>query len=132
MTNPTTLLSIALTVGIAGQGIAQEPTSESKAEVVELSGILRRPVKWVPQLEIVPSGVIQRIDLDGKLVEGGRTAGLKDGQAIKVWGVVRTRLHRGGTAENPSPFPPQWMISLEVTKVQKLDDAMDVLKEAPN
>jgi len=46
----------------------------------------------------------------------------------RVRGVVRSRLHRGGTEENPSPFPAQWIVWLEVTEVEILKDVYDVLK----
>lgn len=115
-------LSLAMALIGALLCVAQEPASAAEPELVELSGIVRRPVKWTPQLEIVPAGVVKRIDLKGTLVEGNEAKEeLKDGQAVKVWGVVRTRLHRGGTQENPSPFPRQWMIQLEVTKVEKVE-----------
>jgi hypothetical protein len=122
-------LSLAIALVWVLPCVAQEGASVAKPEVVELSGILRRPVKWSPQLEIVPAGVVKRIDLKGTLVEGNEAKEeLKDGQAVKVWGVVRTWLHRGGTQENPSPFPRQWMIQLEVTKVEKVERVEDLLR----
>jgi hypothetical protein len=122
-------LSLSLALIGGSPCFADEPVSQAKPEVVELSGILRRPVKWTPQLEIVPAGVVRRIDLKGSLVEGNEAKEvLKDGQAVKVWGAVRTYLHQGGTPENPSPFPPQWMIQLEVTKVEKIDRTEDLLR----
>lgn len=99
----------------------QKPAPEPKP--VELSGRLHRPIKWTPQLEIVPAGQVQRIDLEGELLRD-----IKEGTPLRVRGVVRTRLHRGGTKENPSPFPAQWIVSLEVTEVEVLKDAFDVLK----
>jgi hypothetical protein len=54
---------------------------------------------------------------------------IKEGTSISVRGVVRSRLHRGGTKENPSPFPAQWIIWLEVTDVKVLDDPLDVLTQ---
>ena len=101
----------------AGQKPAPKP------EPVELSGRLHRPIKWTPQLEIVPAGQVQRIDLEGELLRD-----IKEGTPLRVRGVVRTRLHRGGTKDNPSPFPSQWIVWLEVTKVEVLKDAFDVLK----
>lgn len=90
---------------------------------IELSGRLRRPVKWYPQLELVPAGQIQRFDLRGELLRD-----LKEGTPIRVRGVVRSALHRGGTKENPSPFPAQWTIWLEVTNVQVMQDPLEDLK----
>lgn len=91
--------------------------------VVELSGRLRRPVKWTPQLEVMPDGQVPRIDLQGELLRE-----IKDGTALRLRGVARTRLHRGGTDANPSPFPPQWIVWIEVTEIEVLNDPSDVLK----
>ena len=98
--------------------------SKSQSEVVELSGTLLRPVKWTPQLELWPAGQIKRFDVQGKLLKD-----VKAGTPIRVRGVVRTRLHRGGTAKNPSPFPAQWIIWLEVTELEVLDDPKAVLNQ---
>jgi hypothetical protein len=104
-------------------------TTDGKArhpepQPIELSGRLRKPIKWTPQLELIPSGQdIKRFDLDGPLLRN-----IDDGTPIRVRGVVRSWLHRGGTKENPSPFPPQWTIQLQVTHVQVLADPYDVLK----
>lgn len=106
-----------LCLGAAGQKSAPEP------KPIELSGRLKRPIKWTPQLEIVPAGQVQRIDLEGDLLRD-----IKDGTPVRVRGVARTRLHRGGTEQNPSPFPPQWIVWVEVTEVEVLKDALDVLK----
>jgi hypothetical protein len=100
---------------LAGTGAVSED-GRPKAEPVELSGRLRRPVKWSPQLDLGLSGQIRYFDLHGDLLEG-----IKEGTALRVTGVVRTRYHRGGTAENPSPFPSQWVIWLEVTELEVLD-----------
>jgi hypothetical protein len=122
---PLTLLaSLVIAVTSVAPSFAQgdqKPAPEAKP--VELSGRLRRPIKWTPQLEIVPAGQVQRIDLEGNLIRD-----IKDGTPLRVRGVVRTRLHRGGTEQNPSPFPAQWIISLEVTEVEVLKDVSDVLK----
>jgi hypothetical protein len=100
----------------------QSPQPEPQP--IELSGRLRRPVKWTPQLELVPRGRdIARIDLQGNLLRD-----LEDGTPIRVRGVVRSWLHRGDTAANRSPFPAQWMIQLEVTELEILEDPGDVLK----
>jgi hypothetical protein len=88
-----------------------------KAEPVELSGRLHRPPKWSPQLDLGLSGHIRYFDLRGDLLKN-----VKEGNAIRVTGVVRTHYHRGGTPENPSPFPAQWMIWLEVTELEVLED----------
>lgn len=101
----------------------EAPGRKAAAEPIELSGRLRGPPKWSPQLEVVPAGQIQRFDLRGDLLEG-----LKDGTPIRVKGAVRSFLHRGGTVENPSPFPSQWTVWLEVTEVKVMEDPLDVLK----
>ena len=90
---------------------------------IELSGRLHRPVKWMPQLELIPAGQIKRFDVQGKLLQDH-----KEGAFLRVRGVVRSKLHRGGTKENPSPFPPQWNIWLEVTELDILNDPLDVLQ----
>ncbi len=103
---------------------AEEGHSKPQPQVVELSGTLLRPVKWSPQLELWPAGQIKHFDLQGKLLEG-----VEEGTPIRVRGVVRTRLHRGGTKDNPSPFPVQWIIWLEVTELEILDDPKAVLDQ---
>jgi hypothetical protein len=108
---------LALCMAAGGQKTNPEP------KPIELSGRLHRPVKWTPQLEIVPAGQVPRIDLKGELLRD-----IKEGTPVRVRGVVRTRLHRGGTESNPSPFPPQWIVWLEVTEVEVLKDVYDVLK----
>lgn len=108
----------------AGGRDAEDAGSKPQPEVVELSGTLRRPVKWTPQLELWPAGQIKRFDVRGKLLED-----VKEGTPIRVRGVVRTRLHRGGTKANPSPFPAQWIIHLEITELEILDDPKAVLDQ---
>jgi hypothetical protein len=95
---------------------------EPRPAPIELSGILRRPIKWTPQLELVPAGQTKRFDVQGDLLKE-----VKEGTPIRVKGIARSRLHRGGTKHNPSPFPAQWVIWLEVTEVRVLKDAWDVL-----
>ena len=102
---------------------AQERPKRPEPQVVELSGRLKRPVKWTPQLEIVPAGQVPRIDLQGELLRD-----IKEGTPIRVRGVMQTRLHRGSTKENLSPFPAQWIIELHVTELEVMADVMDVLK----
>ena len=106
---------VALAPVLAGPRAVSE-AGRPKAEPVELSGRLRRPPKWSPQLDLGLSGHIRYFDLRGDLLKN-----VKDGTAIRVTGVVRTRYHRGGTVENPSPFPAQWMIWLEVTELEVLE-----------
>ena len=102
----------------------QEQNNLPKPQPIELSGRLHRPIKWTPQLELIPAGQIKRFDIQGKLLEG-----IEEGTYLHVRGVVRSRLHRGGTKTNPSPFPAQWTIWLEVTEVQVLNHPLDVLKD---
>ncbi|MBA3313928.1 MAG: hypothetical protein H0T47_11675 [Planctomycetaceae bacterium] len=125
MSPRTSALALVALLPFAALLIAegQEPKeigSKPVPEVVELSGILRRPVKWTPQLELWPAGQIQRIDVQGKLLDD-----VKEGTPIHVRGVVRTRLHRGGPS---SPFPAQWIIALEVTELEILKDPMVMLE----
>ncbi len=82
-------------------------------EGVELTGRLRRPAKWTPQLELHPAGQLKLIDLEGELLRE-----IPEGTPLLVRGVVRSRLHRGGTDDNPSPFPPQWLVWVEVTDLE--------------
>jgi hypothetical protein len=88
-------------------------------EPIELSGILRRPPKWGPRLELVPAGRFRSIDLCGDLVYD-----LPAGARIRVKGVVRSGLHTGGTPDHPSAFPAQWMICLFVTELEIQTDAV--------
>ena len=120
----TFLVSFVIALTTVAPSFAQsEPRPAPEPKPIELSGRLRRPIKWPPQLEIVPAGQIQRIDLEGNLIRD-----IKEGTPLRVRGVVRTHLHRGGSEQNPSPVPPQWIISLEVTEVEVLKDVSDVLK----
>ena len=102
------------------------PKRRPEPQPIELSGRLHRPPKWSPQLELIPAGQIKRFDLHGDLLRD-----VKEGTFLRVRGVVRSWLHRGGTRENPSPFPPQWTVQLEVTEVEVLADPLDVLKRGP-
>jgi hypothetical protein len=116
------VIAAAVCLGFAAAGGGDE--AAPKSQIVELAGRLQRPVKWDPQLELIPGGQIRRIDLHGKLLEG-----VKEGTFLRVRGVVRSRLHRGGTAQNPSPFPAQWVIWLEVAELEVLDNPDQILKE---
>jgi len=107
-------------VAVAALGGARRSVPErrrAKAEPIELCGRLHRPGKWSPQLDLGVGGRIRYLDLDGELLRG-----IKEGTALRVVGVVRSHYHRGGTADNPSPFPPQWIISLAVTELEVLAD----------
>jgi hypothetical protein len=99
---------------------------QPEPQAIDLSGRLHRPKKWYPQLELIPAGQIKRFDLQGQLLQG-----IKEGTFLRVRGVVRSSLHRGGTRDNPSSIPPQWIIYLEVTEVKVLDHPLDVLKQEP-
>lgn len=124
MKRPTHFTFIAVAVAslmFLGTGAARKQDPECKP--IELSGRLHRPVKWSPQLEIWPPGQFPRIDLKGELIRG-----IKEDTPLRVRGIVRSRLHRGSTKENLSPFAPQWIIELEVTEVEVLKDVSDVLK----
>ena len=92
-------------------------------EPIELSGILRKPIKWNPQLELQPQGVTKTFDIIGPQLHD-----IPEGTHIRVLGIVRSNLHTGGTPDNPSPFPSQWMVWLEVTEVEILHDPMEILK----
>lgn len=120
------LLLAIIVVALATLHLAsgdEERDRPRERQLVELSGRLVRPVKWTPQLDVFPSGVVKRFDLRGPLLDGVRA-----GTPIYVRGVVHSELHRGGTKDNLSPFPPQWMIWLEVTELKVLSDPQDVLK----
>lgn len=89
---------------------------EPEPELIELSGRLRRPVKWSPQLDLIPRGRdIERFDLEGALLEG-----IEDGTPIRVRGVVQSGLHPGDSPQDRSPFPPQRTIRLHVTQLEAL------------
>jgi hypothetical protein len=105
--------------------IAADERKPPEPQPIELSGRLRRPPKWTPQLELVPAGQIKQFDVTGPLLNG-----IEDGTPIRVKGVVTSRLHLGGSKTNPSPFPAQWIIELEVTEVEVLDDPHDPFTEA--
>ena len=114
------LVGICLVLSALAVGAEQEQRVEPGT--IELTGRFHRPVKWTPQLKIVPAGQMQHIDLEGNLIRD-----IKEGTPLRVRGVVRSRLHRGGTTENPSPFPPQWIVWLEVSHVEILTDEADLL-----
>ncbi len=89
-------------------------------ELIELSGTLRRPAKWSPVLQLVPAtGRVKSFDLTGSLLDD-----IPDGTHVRVKGIVRSGLHRGGTEDNPSPFPPGWNVYLIVTELEILNDPM--------
>jgi len=39
---------------------------------------------------------------------------------VRVRGELGTEHHAGGTRENPSPFPPAWMVFMDVHEVETL------------
>lgn len=117
------LCGLVLVICLCSGALGAEQKPRTEMEMVELTGTLHRPIKWTPQLKIVPAGQIQHIDLEGNQIRD-----IKEGTPLRVRGVVRSRLHRGGTKENPSPFPPQWIIWLEVSQVEVLKDARELLK----
>ncbi len=108
-------LPFALAAGSADEA------SPSRAEPIELSGVLHRPIKWSPQLQVWPVGQFKQIDLQGEMLDG-----LEEGTPIGVKGIVRSHLHTGG---DDSPFPAQWIVWMEVTEVKVLQDKRDVLSE---
>ncbi|MEE8287219.1 MAG: hypothetical protein V3R72_11040 [Gammaproteobacteria bacterium] len=97
----------------------------ARPTAIELSGVLRRPLKWTPHLELVPAGQTKRIDLKGDLLND-----IQDGTPICVRGVVRSHLHPGSTEDNLSPIAPQWLVWLEVTELRVLDDPLDILRDS--
>jgi len=111
----------------AGSLVLSSAAAEQKAkpepQAIELSGRLHRPIKWTPQLKVFPAGQFSHIDLQGDLLRD-----IKEGTPLRVKGVVHSRLHRGSTQSNPSPFPAQWILWLEVTEMEVLKDVSDILK----
>jgi len=96
---------------------------EPACEPIELSGVLRRPAKASPQLELAPAGGTHWFAVTGPLLKG-----IPEGTPLYVKGVVRSYLHLGSTANNVSAFPPQWHVSLRVTELQVLDDPLQILR----
>jgi len=113
---------LTLPSGAPRESVARQPMPPA-CEPIELSGILRRPGKSSPVLELVPAGRIRSI-----IIGGAPLGDLPAGTPIRVKGVVRSSLHTGGTKENLSPFPPQWYVSLVVTELEILDDPMIMLE----
>ncbi len=74
-------------------------------------------------MELIPPSRCRSFDLYGNLLKD-----VPAGANIRVKGVVRSRLHTGGTEDNPSAFPPQWIIGVEVTELEILDDPMVMLE----
>jgi hypothetical protein len=116
---------LVVLVAVTSLLIAADDRKPPEPQPIELSGRLIRPPKWTPQLELVPAGEIKRFDVTGALLNG-----IEDGTPIRVKGVVSSPLHLGGSRTNPSPFPAQWIIELEVTEVEVLDDPLDPFTEA--
>jgi hypothetical protein len=52
--------------------------------------------------------------------EPDHLAGVKLPDFVRVRGVLATEHHDGGTKENPSPFPPGWMVYMDVHEVEAL------------
>ena len=103
-------------------GVPKQP-SPPQCEPIELSGILRRPSKSMPTLDLVPAGALRSFKIAGSVVDH-----VPAGTPIRVQGVVRSSLHTGGTKERPSAFPAQWNVYLLVTELEILDDPMIMLK----
>jgi len=53
--------------------------------------------------------------------EPDELARLKLPVAIRVRGTLGTEYNRGGTDENPSPFPPGWTLYMDVHEVEMLN-----------
>ena len=117
------LFSIILLLMVTDTWAGEPVDAFARLEPIELSGILRKPIKWNPRLELQPQGVATTFDLNGPLLRD-----IPEGTHIRVVGVVRSHLHTGGTQDNPSPFPAQWMVWLDVTEVEVLKDPMEMLK----
>jgi hypothetical protein len=52
--------------------------------------------------------------------EPDQLAGVKLPDFVRVRGVLGTEHHDGGTKENLSPFPPGWMVYMDVHEVEAL------------
>jgi hypothetical protein len=102
----------------SNDGASARTQETAPNELIELSGRLRRPIKWTPQLELVPAGQIKHIDVEGEVLRN-----VAEGTPLRLRGVVRSRLHHGGSADNPSPFPPQWVVWLDVAEILPALDA---------
>ena len=120
---PTLLVATLFARTSVAEG-QERQVEQPKPQPIELSGRLHRPVKWTPQLELIPAGQIKRFDVKGALIRD-----IETGTFIRVRGVVRSHLHRGSTKGNPSPFGAQWTVWLDVTDVQILDHPLDVLRD---
>jgi hypothetical protein len=50
-----------------------------------------------------------------------KLASLQPGTRIRVRGTLGTFHHAGGSKENPSPFPPAWVLYMDVHEVDKVE-----------
>jgi len=110
------LLSFSCLVIFVSPSYAVSEAKQSIQEQTTLEGTLKEHPKWLFKY-LIKLGSGQEIalrDLHDALKE------IIPGSFIKVQGCLATTYHSGGTKDNPSPFSAQWVVYMDVKKVEVL------------
>lgn len=122
------MLIVALMVGFFGVILLNATgkagkKDETTIKLSTLEGVLRIHPKFLYKYYIVAYGG-QTCALYGNAREREleNLKNIKEGTKIRVRGQLDTFLHKGGSEENPSPFPKTWVIYMIPKEVIKLTE----------
>lgn len=117
------LLSSLLLTALATRGAPVEAPgddpSDERAPLSALEGVLKVHPKFLFRHYLTGFGDGQACALFGKEEE---LAQIPVGAVVRVKGRLGTRFHKGGTPQNPSPFPSTCFIYMEVESLEVLHD----------
>ena len=115
-------LAVVLSYVAWGGAYAEEPKkSEPQEAACTLEGTLKVHPKYLYRYYIAGLGNAQTCALFGsEEFKEEAFKEIKEGSRIRVTGRLGTRYHSGGTAANLSPFPPTWIIYMDVETVKVL------------
>ena len=120
------ILSVILTCFLLKTARSADADSKPAPDrSVQLTGTFHASPKWFARLAVFPAGTTKFVDLEVPKALGG----IPDGTPVRVRGIFRTTVI-GPTKNNPSPFPTQWGIFLEVSEIEKFATVEDAFKEA--
>jgi hypothetical protein len=112
-------VALLLTCGLSASAEDQD-APEAKPM---LEGVLKVYPKFLYKYYLVADGGQTCALYEPEQRTGELLSRIEPGSRVRVSGSLGTRLHPGGTKDNPSPFGRTWVIYMDVEKVEILPAA---------
>lgn len=123
MTHRHLPLAVLCSLLIVGVSASAEPPEKPAATPV-LEGVLKVYPKFLYKYYLTTDAGQTCALFEADRADGELLSKVKPDSRVRVTGRLNTRLHPGGTDDNPSPFGRTWYIYMDVEK-------LDILEAAP-